>query len=70
ALDIRGFMPNTGILILATYEDQSILLSYVEKDGNDWIDQRDLAFIGLFDQGTVSTGDIELVGSKAEMPPP
>ncbi|WP_306392882.1 Ig-like domain-containing protein [Telluria beijingensis] len=68
ALNVSNFTQNTGLLILATYEDQSILLSYVEKEDNDRIDQGDLAFIALFDQGTVDAGDIELVGSLIAPP--
>ncbi|MDY0962221.1 DUF4214 domain-containing protein [Massilia sp. CFBP9026] len=63
ALNVSNIAQGKGLLILATYEDQSILLSYIEKTTNQKIDQGDIAFLGVFDQGIVNTGDIHLVGS-------
>jgi hypothetical protein len=69
ALNVSSIAPGQGLLILATYEDQRILLSYIEKTINQKIDQGDIAFLGVFDQGIVNTDDIHLVGSKLTLEP-
>lgn len=61
-LDVTGFNVNDGLLILGTFEDQSILLSYVSKDNNGRIDAGELVTIAIFAQGPVDTDDIVLVG--------
>ena len=67
-LDVSGFDAGEGLLILGTYQSQSILLSYVSKDSNGKVDEGELVTIAIYAQGTVDTDDITLVGSF--MPPP
>ena len=62
ALDVSGFGIGDGLLILGTYQDQSILLSYVSKDSNGKVDEGELVTIAIYAQGAVDTDDIVLVG--------
>ena len=68
ALNVAGFEKDDGLLILGTYQDQSILLSYVSKDANGKVDAGELVTIAIFAQGTVDTDDIVLVGSLTSPP--
>lgn len=69
ALNVQNFKTGDDLLLLATYEEQSILLAYVEKSvgvngmGNGKIDANELTFLAIFDQGVVDIGDIDLVGA-------
>lgn len=65
-LDLTGIQRHDGLLILVNGGDYAALAFYLNQDDDPTISADELMLVSVFDNGSIQTTDIKLVGSATE----